>query len=54
MKLRPIYWGAAVLLIAILNIVEVLPDWATIAAVLTAPFFFSVSGARCAVSKSAR
>lgn len=33
-----IAWGTAVLAVAVLNIVDVLPDWATFAAVLTLPF----------------
>lgn len=32
-----ILWGAAILLVAILNILDVLPDWATFVAVLTLP-----------------
>jgi len=46
-------WAFAVIAIALLNIVDVLPDWTTIAAVLTAPFF--LSGSKCSLPrKSAR
>lgn len=44
-------WGLAVGLIALLNIVEALPDWTTIAAVLTLPLFASAAGMRCVTSK---
>lgn len=42
-------WGAAILTIALLDIVDVLPDWTTITAVLTLPLVASwrCSGARC-------
>ncbi|MEL7729803.1 hypothetical protein AAG612_09710 [Citromicrobium bathyomarinum] len=30
-------WGALILVVALLNIVDVLPDWATFAAVLSLP-----------------
>ncbi|GGD61405.1 hypothetical protein [Croceicoccus mobilis] len=30
-------WGAAILMVALLNIIDILPDWATFAAVLTLP-----------------
>ncbi|MGV2494769.1 hypothetical protein [Pelagerythrobacter aerophilus] len=44
---RPFLWALAVIAVAVLNIVEVLPDWTTIAAVLTLPFFAAVTGTRC-------
>jgi hypothetical protein len=54
-KIRPIYWGAAIMAIALLNIIDVLPDWTTLTAILTAPFFFAVTGARCSLApKDAR
>lgn len=37
-------WAIVVMTVAMLNILEVLPDWTAIAAVLTVPFFVS---ARC-------
>lgn len=50
---RALIWGTAVMAIALLNIVDVLPDWTTIAAVLTAPFF--LDGSKCSLPrKSAR
>lgn len=33
-----IAWGTAVVAVAMFNIADVLPDWATFAAVLTLPF----------------
>ena len=36
--IAPVLWGAAVIIVALLNIADVLPDWATIAAILTLPF----------------
>lgn len=44
---RPFLWALAVITVAVLNIVEVLPDWITIAAVLTLPFFAAVTRTRC-------
>lgn len=41
-------WAIAVMTVAVLNIVEVLPDWTAIAAVLTAPFFV---GTRCGTAR---
>ena len=52
-SLKPYLWGIAVLLVAILNIVGVLPDWTTIAAVLTLPFVAAMTGMRCGRSKEA-
>lgn len=34
-------WGTAVMTIAMLNVFDVLPDWATITAVLTLPLMLS-------------
>jgi len=31
-------WGAGIMVIALLNIIDVLPDWTTFAAILTVPF----------------
>jgi hypothetical protein len=52
-SLKPYLWGIAVLLVAILNIVGVLPDWTTIAAILTLPFVAAMTGMRCGRSKEA-
>lgn len=41
---RTLLWAIAVMMVAVLNIIEVLPDWTAIAAVLTTPF---VVGTRC-------
>lgn len=35
-------WAAIVLAIAVLNILDVLPDWATFAAILVLPFIVSL------------
>lgn len=51
-KFTPFLWGLAVGLIAVLNILEVLPDWTTITAVLTLPFVACATGMRCALAKS--
>lgn len=45
---RPLLWATAVMTVAVLNIVEVLPDWTTIAAVLTVPLFVA---ARCGAAR---
>lgn len=42
---RTSLWAIAVMTVAVLNIVEVLPDWTAIAAVMTAPFFVTRCGA---------
>lgn len=48
MKRKSAYlWGAAVVAVGLLNIFDVLPDWTTIAAVLTLPFVASATGMRC-------
>lgn len=39
-----IVWTAVVLGIAVLNILDVLPDWTTVAAVLTLPLVSAASG----------
>jgi len=39
-------WGIAVGAVALLNIVDVLPDWTTIAAILTLPFFAAIHANR--------
>lgn len=52
--IKPFHWGLAVGLVALLNILEVLPDWTTIAAVLTLPFFASATGMRCAFHRHPR
>lgn len=43
----PFLWGAAVIIVALLNIVDVLPDWATYTAILTLPFVAAATGMRC-------
>ena len=45
-RTRALFWGFAVIAIALLNIVDVLPDWTTFAAILTAPFFLASSECR--------
>ena len=53
MKIAPqILWGLAILAVALLNIVDVLPDWATIAAILTLPFVAIATGTRCSLRKT--
>lgn len=47
MAVRPFLWVLAVIVVAVLNIAEVLPDWTTIAAVLTLPFFAAATRNRC-------
>ena len=42
-----IAWGAAVLSVALLNIADVLPDWATFAAVMTLPFVAGNGPSQC-------
>lgn len=39
-------WALGVTLIAALNILDVLPDWTTFAAILTLPFFSPACGPR--------
>ncbi|MCD1622364.1 hypothetical protein [Citromicrobium bathyomarinum] len=51
--IAPVLWGAAVIIVALLNIVDVLPDWATIAAILTLPFLSVATGTRCGLRKAA-
>ncbi|WP_299308723.1 hypothetical protein [uncultured Croceicoccus sp.] len=41
-------WGLAVIVVAVINILDVLPDWATFAAILTLPFF---TVRRCGASR---
>ena len=42
-----IAWGAAIMAVAVLNIIDVLPDWTTIAAVVTLPLCASLSRTSC-------
>jgi len=44
---RPFLWTLAVIAVGILNILDVLPDWTTIAAVLTLPFMAATTGNWC-------
>lgn len=50
---KPYLWGFAVLLVATLNIIDVLPDWTTLAAILTFPFAATATAKRCGRSKEA-
>lgn len=50
--IAPVLWGAAIIIVALLNIADVLPDWATIAAILTLPFLAVATGTRCGLRKS--
>lgn len=45
-RIRALIWGTAVMAIALLNIADILPDWTTIAAILTAPLFLGASQCR--------
>ncbi|MEL7782109.1 hypothetical protein AAG607_03635 [Citromicrobium bathyomarinum] len=45
-------WGAVVILVALLNIAGVLPDWTTFAAIVTLPYVAISNGARCGLRKS--
>lgn len=47
----PLLWGLAIFAVALLNIVDVLPDWATIAAILTLPLLASVTRMRCEIPR---
>ena len=47
--IRALLWGLAVMAIALLNIVGILPDWTTIAAILAVPIF--VSGNACCLPR---
>ncbi len=47
-------WGAAVIAVALLNIVDVLPDWATFTAILTWPIVARASGNCCCLPLSQR
>ena len=50
-KIHAILWAAAVLCVAVLNIIDVLPDWATFAAVLTLPFMAALNASACCRAK---
>lgn len=43
-----ITWALAILAVAVLNILDVLPDWTTFAAVVAMPAFAVSSARRCA------
>ena len=45
--LQAALWGLAILAVALLNILDVLPDWTTFAAILTLPLAAVISGGRC-------
>ena len=44
-------WGAVVILVALLNIAGVLPDWTTFAAILTLPYVASRYSMSCRLSR---
>ena len=46
-SVTPFIWGLAVIVVALLNIADVLPDWATFAAMLTLPFMAARTGMTC-------
>lgn len=50
-SIRPFLWAIAVVTVALLNIADVLPDRATIAAILTLPFMATLSGMHCRPAK---
>lgn len=50
-KIHAILWAAAVLCVAVLNIIDVLPDGATFAAVLTLPFMAALNAGACCRAK---
>ena len=52
-KIHTILWATAVLCVAVLNIIDVLPDWATFAAVLTLPFMSALNASVCCRAKDA-
>ncbi|WP_374407557.1 hypothetical protein [Pelagerythrobacter sp.] len=45
-KIKPHVWAFAVMAVAVLNILDVLPDWTTIAAILTIPLLATSCGNR--------
>jgi|GEM_PF-1324080 len=49
-----IIWGAAIIAVALLNIADILPDWATFATVLTLPFVASATGNGCCLALGRR
>lgn len=53
-RIHPFVWGLAVGFVALLNIIDVLPDWTTIAAILTLPFLASVNERGCRLAQSAK
>ena len=46
-NLEPFLWGLAILCVGLLNIAGILPDWTTITAILTLPFFAVATGRTC-------
>lgn len=50
---RPIalLWAAAIMAVAALNIAGVLPDWTTIAAILTLPALATSRARRCGAAR---
>lgn len=46
-----IFWAAAILGVALLNIADILPDWTTFAAILTLPLLATVTGRNCCASR---
>lgn len=49
-----ILWALAVLGVAVLNILDVLPDWTTFAAVLTLPAMAGLRACRCGLCQRGR
>ena len=50
--MSPFLWGSAVILVALLNIAGVLPDWTTFVAILTLPYLAVTTGRRCSLRKA--
>lgn len=47
-RLQPLTWGLAIGGIAVLNVLEILPDWTTVAAVLMLPLLAASNLRGCA------
>ncbi|NVD44589.1 hypothetical protein [Qipengyuania atrilutea] len=46
-NIAPFAWGLAILATGLLNIAGVLPDWTTVAAILTLPFVALKTSMKC-------
>lgn len=53
-NLKPFLWGLAILCVGLLNIAGILPDWTTITAILTLPFFAVATGRTCRPASKGR